>query len=134
MKTFVANSIPNEQLDQLEAFACQQTSPEMKDVLLALSRCIREGSDVVVRGGQKVVTLTPSEVADRLGMSRTHIYKLLDRGEIPFERVGRDRRIHLEDLVSYEYKRQSARRTLAEQFAHQRAADSGAINELADLL
>lgn len=134
MKTLVADSIPNDQLDQLEAFARQQTSPEMKDVLLALSRCIRDGSDVVVRGGTKTVLLTPAEVADRLGMSRTHVYKLLDRGEIPFERVGRDRRIHLEDLAAYEFKRQSARRVLAEQFARQNSSEADAISELADLL
>lgn len=134
MQTLTISNIPADQLDQLESFAHAQASSELKDLLLSLSRCIRDESDVVISNGKKTVLLTPTEVAERLGMSRTHLYKVLDRGEIPFERVGRDRRIHLTDLVDYERRRQSARRELAEQFARQQAADHEAIDEIADLL
>lgn len=67
-------------------------------------------------------------------MSRTHLYKLLDRGEIPFHRVGRDRRVLLRDLLAFEEIRRGDRAELAERFAHQTATRSGAVDEIADLL
>jgi len=67
-------------------------------------------------------------------MSRTHLYKLLDRGEIVSHRVGRDRRIRLSDLIDFETQRQSDNRELAERFANQQKTRSGAIDELAELL
>lgn len=67
-------------------------------------------------------------------MSRTHLYKLLDRGEIVFHRVGRDRRIRIYDLLEFEEQRQRDRRELAERFAHQRQTAAAASDEIADLL
>ena len=67
-------------------------------------------------------------------MSRTHLYRLLDRGEIVSHRVGRDRRIRLSDLIGFETQRQRDNRELAERFANQQKTRSGAIDELAELL
>jgi excisionase family DNA binding protein len=67
-------------------------------------------------------------------MSRTHLYKLLDRGEIMFHRVGRDRRIRLRDLVAFEAQRDGDRLELAERFAHQHKTAAAATDEIADLL
>jgi excisionase family DNA binding protein len=64
-------------------------------------------------------------------MSRTHLYKLLDRGEIISYRVGRDRRIELKDLAAFESQRQRDRRELAERFATQRQTLAAAIDEVA---
>jgi excisionase family DNA binding protein len=64
-------------------------------------------------------------------MSRTHLYKLLDAGEIPFHNVGRDRRIEMRDLLLFEENRDAARRELAERFAQQRATTETAVDELA---
>jgi excisionase family DNA binding protein len=78
--------------------------------------------------------LTPNQAADRLGMSRTHLYKLLDRGEIMSYRVGRDRRIQLNDLLAFESKRQRDRRELAERIATQQKTLGRAIDEVASRL
>ena len=121
------------QADELEVLA-QQATPEVRDVLDALARCVREGAAEVALDGRPHVTLTPNQVANRLGMSRSHLYKLLDRGEIVSHRVGRDRRIAVEDLVDYEARRQEARRELAERFAHQSETREAAIDEIANLL
>lgn len=132
MKTIATSSIPVQQVGQLEEFA-QGVEPELRDVLLSIARCVREGDDVlVVDGGAPA--LTPSQAARHLGMSRAHLYKLLDRGEIQFDRVGRDRRIRLEDLAAFEERRQHDRRELAERFAHQDRIRAGAIDEIADAL
>ena len=45
--------------------------------------------------------LTVIEAAELLGISRTAIYLLLQRGEIPSVKIGRSRRIKRIDLESY---------------------------------
>lgn len=132
MKAIETSNIPVDQLDPLEEYALTSAGPELRDVLLGLSRCVREGSEFVVIDDAAV--LTPSQAAERLGMSRTHLYKLLDRGEIMSHRVGRDRRIRVRDLLDFEVQRQRDRRELAERFAHQQTTRAGAIDEVADLL
>lgn len=131
MKTLETAKIPTDQLDELDEFAAS-AGPELRDVLMSLSHCVREGDEVVIVDGSK--TVTPSQAAERLGMSRTHLYKLLDRGEIVFHRVGRDRRIRVHDLLQFEEQRQRDRRELAERFAHQRQTAVAATDEIVDLL
>lgn len=59
----------------------------------------------------KSITLIPSDTevstqqaADMLNVSRPHLVKLLESGEIPFKKVGTHRRIDLKDLVAFEKK------------------------------
>lgn len=132
MQTLETAKIPSEQLDALDEFARSGAGPELRDLLLSISRCIREGDEVVTVDGDK--TVTPTQAAERLGMSRTHLYKLLDRGEILSRRVGRDRRIRMRDLLEFEMQHQRDRRELAERFAHQRKTATAANDEIADLL
>ena len=77
---------------------------------------------------------TPNQVATRLGMSRTHLYKLLDEGLIPSYRVGRDRRIAGRDVVAFIHRRQAERRELAERFATAESIRHSAIDELTNEL
>lgn len=132
MQTIETSNIPADQLDALEKYALASAGSELRDVLLSLAHCAREGSELVVVDDTAV--LTPSQAAERLGMSRTHLYKLLDRGEIMSHRVGRDRRIRLRDLLEFEARRQRDRRELAERFANQHTTRAGAVDEVADLL
>jgi excisionase family DNA binding protein len=132
MEILETANIPVEQLDALEQYALTSAGPELGDVLLGLSRCVRDGAEFAVIDGTAV--LTPSQAAERLGMSRTHLYKLLDRGEVMSHRVGRDRRIRLYDLLAFESQRQRDRRELAERFATQQKTLAGAIDEVASRL
>lgn len=129
-----ATHLATQQIDTLETLAQTNVdlSQDMRDVLMSLAHCLRDRSDVMIDASG--LELTPTQVAERLRMSRTHLYKLLDRGEIPFHRVGRDRRIRLADLAPFEERRQHDRRQLAEAFASQDQIKNGAIDELADLL
>ena len=104
IQTLKTAHIPVEQLDQLEDYARTSVSTDMRDVLLSLTRSVREGAEIAIIDGAP--ELTPNQAAERLGMSRTHLYKLLDRGEIVSHRIGRDRRISLADLVDFEAHRQ----------------------------
>ena len=78
-----------------------------------------------------VADYTPAQVAQRLQVSRTHLYKLLDSGQIPSHRVGRDRRVSGRDIAAFERRRQEERRALAERFARAETIRRGAVDELA---
>lgn len=132
MQAIATPKIPVEQLNALDEFAESKIGPELRDVLLSVSRCLRESEDVVVVDGD--ASITPSRAAKQLQMSRTHLYKLLDSGDIPSHRVGRDRRIRMRDIAEFEAQHQRDRRELAERFAHQRKTAAAADNEIAELL
>jgi excisionase family DNA binding protein len=55
--------------------------------------------------------LTTQSAANFLGFSRPHLIKLLEAGTIPYEKVGQHRRISLKDLLLFQQKRDSERRT-----------------------
>lgn len=131
MKTIDTSSVPVDQFAQLEN-AAADISPELRDVVHAIYGYLLDGAKLAAVDSNE--TFTPNEAAERLGMSRTHLYKLLDRGEIEHDRVGRDRRIPAAALFAFEQRRQRDRRELAERFARRQHLENAAVDELADLL
>lgn len=123
-----ATHVPDQQLVALEHFAAELDPSELRDLLVILGQWVRSGSDVTLLETEAEVT--PSQAAARLKMSRTHLYKLLDSGEIVCHKVGRDRRIRLADLVAFELARQHDRRELAERFARVDQTRRAAAEEL----
>ncbi|GAB2500789.1 Helix-turn-helix domain protein [Corynebacterium atrinae] len=132
MQTLPTSALTSEDLDEIQAFAKSDVSSSVRDLLLSLVASIREDEDIIAVGEDGSVT--PNQAAKKLGMSRTHLYKLLDRGDIDFYSVGRVRRIRMRDLLEFEKQRDSDRRDLAERFARQSETSAGADEEIARLL
>jgi len=86
--------------------------PLPEEIYLVLRRVVddmREGKATMV--APLSLLLTTQEAADFLNLSRPTVVKLMESGEIPFEKPSRHRRVKLEDLVSFQQRRRVERRT-----------------------
>jgi excisionase family DNA binding protein len=68
--------------------------------------------------------LTTQQAADILGVSRPYLIKLLEKGKLPFHKVGTHRRILYEDLRTYKKSVDEKRALALEELASQ-AQDLG---------
>lgn len=67
------------------------------------------GDDALAGGIEADVALTTTKAAALLGMSRPFLIKMLERGEIPFHKVGTARRVQLSDIKAYLAERDQAK-------------------------
>jgi len=70
---------------------------------------MREGRTMILVPENEV--MTTQAAANYLGVSRPHVVKLLENGEIPHHTVGTHRRVHFGDIVAYGEKRDQERRS-----------------------
>lgn len=80
---------------------------ELFEVLRDVATALSQGLAVSVT--PQHTTLTTSEAAGLLGVSRPTLVRLLDQGEIPFEKPARHRRVRLADLLAYQQRARRAR-------------------------
>lgn len=74
-------------------------TPELADVLIKVADQLSQGRAVLVAPCD--TKLTTQDAADMTGVSRPTLINLLENGDIPFEKVGRHRRVLLSDLQKY---------------------------------
>ena len=68
--------------------------------------------------------LTTQRAADLLGVSRPHLIKHLEAGELPHHKAGSHRRIYLKDLAAYRKRRDVERKAALDRIAKE-AFESG---------
>ncbi len=76
--------------------------------LLRILRLMWEGRAIIMLPEDE--TFTTQTAANYLGMSRQHLVDLLEKGKIPFHKVGSHRRVRFRDLLSFEKHRDDKRR------------------------
>jgi excisionase family DNA binding protein len=83
--------------------------------LLRLLADLRAGNAVTIL--QSSHELTTIEASKILGMSRQFLVQLLEKGEIPFHKVGTHRRLYVRDVIAYKARRDSSRRKTLDDLA-----------------
>jgi excisionase family DNA binding protein len=91
--------------------------PDGKSIPLPepLFQILRYAAGMLLRGERITLAsvtkdLSTQEAADLLGVSRPHLIKLLDNGEIPFTKTGRNRRVRFGDINDFRKQRDTERR------------------------
>ncbi|PPF64715.1 DNA-binding protein [Clavibacter michiganensis] len=123
-----ASSVPATEIDVLDQTSERLPAGALRVALETLSLHLRGGEDMFVLTEKS--TLTPSEAAGLLGISRTHLYKVLDSGALAHHVVGsRDRRISATDLVEYRGRMFAAQKRVAESVARADDFDDLTLDE-----
>jgi excisionase family DNA binding protein len=83
--------------------------------LVQLVLDLNEGKSVSIF--QRDAAMTTVEAANLLGVSRQHLIKLLERGAIPYSKVGTHRRILVREVLAFKSKRDANRRKALDDLA-----------------
>lgn len=86
---------------------------EVFEVLREVVTALSQGLAITVAPHQTV--LSTSEAAQLLGVSRPTLVRLLESGEMPFDKPGRHRRVRLVDLLAYQQRSRRGRAALLDQ-------------------
>ncbi|KAB1647911.1 helix-turn-helix domain-containing protein [Pseudoclavibacter endophyticus] len=101
--------------------AASMDAGSARSLLETVVGSVETGRDLIVARVDDYVT--PSQAARILGVSRTHLYKVLDSGALPCAIVGsKDRRIRMADLRNYVARAEELRKAAARRAAR---ADQG---------
>ncbi|WP_170143952.1 helix-turn-helix domain-containing protein [Calidifontibacter indicus] len=117
MRTISASSVTSADMAALDSMIDRlPAGSELRGAIESVAETVQSGRDLVIASEADLVS--PAAAAKLVGVSRTHLYKLMDAGELPFVNVGRDRRVSLGDLKVFRDRQDRLRKQVAERFAH----------------
>src|SRR5258707_5153819 len=94
----------------------QAALPEpLHDLLMEIVRNLENGRSLILMPEEQ--QLTTQRAAELLGMSRPYLIRLLDAGEMPYDLVGKHRRVALRDVLAYAKRRADARKAALNKMA-----------------
>ena len=119
----------NELRDQIDALFAEAQKPYLLspdggridipdsafEALRIIIEAMANGQPITLVPHDKEVT--SQEAADILHVSRPHLIKLLERGDLPFHRVGTHRRIRIDDVLAYRDRRDAERKAALDDVA-----------------
>ena len=73
--------------------------------------------------------LTPNQAAELLKMSRPHLVSFMDRGDLPFHRIGSHRRIKMSDLREFMAVREAGAEIVANAMNRSASSPTSPVNQ-----
>lgn len=123
------DAVRHETIDEIARFSHTLPEGSPRDAIESMVSALRSGVDFLA--GRNESTVTPSQAAQLLGVSRAHFCKALDAGALPYSVVGkRDRRIALADLFAYRSRTEELRRISAAAAARVHAIEDLSLDEM----
>jgi excisionase family DNA binding protein len=90
----------------------ERLPPNLHSFLLKVLGELKAGKPVTILENGASMTMTTAAAARTLSVSRQFLVQLLERGQIPFHKVGTHRRVYVTDLLAYKAKRDEERRKI----------------------
>ncbi|MGP5306407.1 helix-turn-helix domain-containing protein [Brachybacterium alimentarium] len=106
-----ATDLSESERDRARNFIAADASSPLSVFLQRVLAAASEGMSLNVLADD--AELTPNQAATLLKMSRPHLLTFMDRGDLPFHRVGTHRRIKMKDLMDFMFAREAGAEILA---------------------
>lgn len=100
LPTFADTQAARQQLEQLSKES--NLPPRLAELMTSLLSQVAEGKVVQLAAVENEVST--QQAADLLGVSRPYLVKMLDKGILPYRKIGPRRRLRLGDVMSYKAK------------------------------
>lgn len=132
-----AHSLTADEVSDLRGVISKNEDSQLAVLLGRIIDASQNGADISLLSSE--TEFSPNQASELLKMSRPHLLKFMDRGELPFHTVGTHKRIKMSDLLQFMEAREAGAEILAnavhapsKRFADPVLSDD-ALRELNDL-
>lgn len=122
-RTLAAYLQASAETQQIEIFDAKGTPHPVHVPVSALHLLLDALAEIGEGNAVRIISvhaeLTTQEAADALNVSRPFLVQLLERGELPFHKIGTHRRIRYQDVIAYKERIDTERRKALDALAEQ---------------